>query len=384
MKTIRNCIIALLAVTSLLLAGCGNNNDNSVYFALAATEQTNAKIVQDASYPKIGQVIDRGVSTTVLMEIENLVGSEPRKSAAKSKFRFPLANQVSPGFVAGKTVKKGSIMEKYSSAIIPTPPPLEKQAVPKTAYGLSLDPVTAFSVDALGRLTKQALMGMYSTQYSYVQDSTRLASASYSDLGKINFTYDALGRISSYGNDKTSITVTYNFTGRTESFSNFSASYDTHNNLVALTDGVDSGRIIRTYDIFGNETKTEYFLKFGTAAETKAFETVSSYGPSGVVSSTTRLLDMMILAKSSSLPVISSPTITVTTAYKGMEVVRKEWTYLDELGFVDTRIVEISGQTYEAGNLITYLENFIVPEASSYFTWWRQTWVTLVSGKENQ
>ncbi|NVN98486.1 MAG: hypothetical protein HXX17_04110 [Geobacteraceae bacterium] len=292
---------------------------------------------------------------------------------------------LAPGFVAGKTVKTGAIQEHYSSAhiqppVIPVPPPsqLTKQAQPKTAYGAPRL-FSSFSVDTLGRLTKQATMGAYSTQYTYVDNSAKVASVLDSNYGKVNFNYNEIGRISSYGQGNALVTVIYNTSGRVETYKNFKITYDNNNNPVAFTDGIDSARIARTYDNFGNETRADYFFKSGTDAETALYSIVSSYGQGGVESSTLTLLDLSLQGNT---PYTS---ITTTTSYKGMEVVKRVWDYKDSSGtIIHTQNIAYSGQTYDAGNLITYIENDIVPGISSYFYWWRQYWVTLVSGKDNQ
>lgn len=395
MKSIRCFIAVTLSLTGLLLAGCGNTNDSNLNNAQTATAQTNAKIIQDSGNSTFSMLGSAGTLTMLEYYLDRSTGFLQFIGAAKSSEKIvarigklPLTDQLQPGYVAGKTVKKALIMEHYSSSFTLPPPPTlpaqpaipapAKQAAPKTAYMPYL-PVTAYSVDTFGRLTKQAMMAQYSTQYKYVGDSSKVESVLYSDLGRVSFTYDELGRISSYNLGTATVNVTYTLTGRIETCNNLSITFDVHNNPVAMTDGTVSARILRTYDILGREIKAEYFIKTGSADEIKSVETTFSYGLVGIINCTITVI------KSVPASAPAFDTISITTSYNGTEVARRELAYKDSASgtILRSEAYEYSGQTYEAGNLITYIENYI-SGPYSYFNWFRQVWVTLVSGKDNQ
>jgi YD repeat-containing protein len=223
--------------------------------------------------------------------------------------------------------------------------------------------VHRYSVDTGGRLTKQKMVfgtSSSATAFSYDGATTRVKEVN-TGWDVTAYTYDSSGRISGYsradGTPPTvymTTTIVYDAAGRTETTSftgtttTFTYVYDTHNNEVSRTDGTTSIRSVNTYDASGNRlTEKNYYKASASATEVLTHESISTYGPSGFLTRSNKNYDLL----SGALTVSSEETNTYGS---------------------NGKIAQTSVVTKDAAGNIYYSYN------------WSNTYITMVSGKDDQ
>lgn len=385
MKMVRNSVVVLLAFGSLVMAGCGSSNDSGNLALLAASQQaaqqqatakTNADIVAKVTDPSTGSSpAIQAAASPGPGNIQNVLGMTVlggpamEKSVAKRMAKIPesIPPFLSPGLVTGKKVQKNSVMERYSSA--GSSPFTTPMAMASSAY----------SVDSVGRLKKQTttnmMFGAYSSQYTYVGDTARVDSARFGS-NNLTFTYDASGRINGYTLGVFAVTIAYSDAGRVESIGNVVVKFDTHGNLTEISDGTDKGRIVYSYAPGSdNITKRDVFLTLGGAPEVKFAESSATYGIYGEVTSIWNFYYNGSLSNS------YEETIT----YANGEVATRHTVWKDSAGTIQLDgVVTYSNYKKDSeGDMISWIMNGVV-NMSDVVQEMSQTWVKLVSGKDNQ
>ena len=337
----------LLAAFSLLVAGCGSSNDNTAAMAVAA----NAAAQQQ----KIA-----ATNTNII------------QSSAMKLFRSGAVW----GNVAGTAMLK-TVFQTYSSA--------SGKSSNQNLY--------RYSVDTGGRLTKQKMVfgtSSSATAFSYDGATTRLKEIN-SDGYIIAYTYDSSGRISGYTRaDDTpptvymTTTIVYDAAGRTETTSftgttnTITYVYDTHNNMVSITDGTTSTRIVNTYDASGNWlTEKDYFKASATASEVLTYESICTYGPYGVLTTTETRYD-------STSGALTGSTATTNTYGSNGKVAQTSVVDKDAAGNVVQ--TSIKSFTYDANrNQLSQQGSSSNAAGAIYYSYyWNNTYITLVSGKDDQ
>ena len=350
----------LMAGFCMLVTGCGSSNDGSALL-LAAANQNRVPSTQKINDSIIGS--SSGIAGGSGMSSTDVPW---RNVAGKAVLSLGFARFSSSD---GKGTETRIIQYKYS-------------------------------VDAQGRLTKQTgATGFSNISTSYAYDGTttvvknvhgdNLISDTVADS---TYTYDTAGRITGYkyisGSTITNTAIAYSDTGRTEtttdsatpSVTTTTATYDKYNNPLSLKTGTTEPTYtyVYTLDASGHPTETRIYTQTGTAAKVLDSASVNTYGPNGenLTIKTTKYA-------SDGTTVYNTQESTYVYGANGKE---SQWTYVvkDGQGVQISKLVR--NTTYDASGNPTNIESASYDSAGKIIskTYQRQTFVTLVRGKDNQ